>query len=110
MICPPEYADLETIAEGWGVPVSSAMWAIVASELARWRRPAPEYGKHGIAIAAATTVLRLKGLEAESDITAGGELEEAQTRICRDFKRLWCKFSRLTESAGSILPPPLELI
>ena len=76
MFCPPEYADLETIAEAWGVPVSTAMWAIVASQLAKWRRQAPEYGKHGIAIAAATTVLRLRGLEADSDTTAVDALEE----------------------------------
>ena len=77
MFCPPEYADLETIAEAWGVPVSTAMWAIVASQLAKWRRQAPEYGKHGIAIAAATTVLRLKGLEDDSDTTAKEQAEKA---------------------------------
>ncbi len=76
MFCAPEYADLGTIAKAWGVPVSTALWAIVASQLAKWRRQAPEYGKHGIAIGAATTVLRLKDLKAESDITAVGALEE----------------------------------
>ena len=76
MFCPPEYADLETIAEGWGVPVSTATWAIVIGELARWRRQAPEYGKNGIAIASAITVLRLKSLGAESDTTAVDPLEE----------------------------------
>ncbi|MCH7868340.1 MAG: hypothetical protein IH881_11635 [Myxococcales bacterium] len=77
MFCPPEYADLETIAEGWGVPVSTAMlWAIVVGELARWRRQAPEYGKNGIAIASAITVLRLKSLEDGSDTTAVDTLEE----------------------------------
>ncbi len=76
MFCEPEYADLETIAEGWGVPVSTALWAIVVSELAKWRGQAPELGKRGIAIAAAITVLRLKSLEAESDTTAADALEE----------------------------------
>ncbi len=60
MYRPPEYEDLEAIAEGWGVPVATAVWAIVADQLARWRRQAPELGKHGLAIAAATTVLREK--------------------------------------------------
>jgi hypothetical protein len=69
MFRPPEYADLETIAEGWGVPIATAVWAIVVSELARWRSMPPEYGKQGIAIAAATTVLRLRGSEAGSDTT-----------------------------------------
>ena len=69
-----EYADLEIIAEGWGVPVATAMWAIVVSELARWRRQAPEYGQHGISIAAAITVLRLKSVEADSDTTPATNL------------------------------------
>ena len=60
MFRPPEYTDLEAIAEAWGVPVATATWAIVAEQLARWRRQAPELGKHGLAIAAAVTVLRLK--------------------------------------------------
>ncbi len=41
--------------------MATATWAIVADQLARWRRQAPELGKHGLAIAAAVTVLRLKG-------------------------------------------------
>ena len=49
MFCPPEYADLETIAEGWGVPVSTAMWALVVGELARWRRQAPDRDRVGAA-------------------------------------------------------------
>ena len=61
MFRPPEYEDLQTIAEAWGVPVGTAMWAIVAGELSRWRREAPEFGPHGLAIAAAVTVLRMKG-------------------------------------------------
>ena len=76
MFSPPEYADLETIARGWGVPVSTALWAIVVSQLAKWRGQAPELGKHGIAIASAITVLRLTSLEAESDSTAVDTLEE----------------------------------
>ena len=66
LLRPPEYADLRTIAEAWGVPVATAVWAIVAGELARWRREAPNYGEAGLAIAAATTVLRLRGEKAAS--------------------------------------------
>ena len=57
---PPEHADLETIAMAWGVPVATALWAIVVGELARYRRQAPELGEHGLAIAAASRVLRQK--------------------------------------------------
>jgi hypothetical protein len=59
MFRPPEADDLETIAEGWGVPVATAAWAIIAEQLARWRRQAPDLGPHGLAIAAATTVLQM---------------------------------------------------
>ena len=56
MFRPPEHEDLRTIAEAWGVPVATAVWAIVAGELARWRREAPNYGEAGLAIAAAMSV------------------------------------------------------
>ena len=60
MFRPPEYADRQKIAAGWGVPVSTAVWAIVCGELARYRRRAPEFGRHGLSIAAAAVVLRMK--------------------------------------------------
>lgn len=60
MFRPFEADDLETIAEGWGVPVATAAWAIIAEQLARWRRQAPELGPHGLAIASAITVLRME--------------------------------------------------
>ena len=44
MFRPPEADDLDTIAEGWGVPVATAVWAIVVEQLARWRRQAPDLG------------------------------------------------------------------
>ena len=53
-----EHADLVAIAEGWGVPVATAMWAIVVDQLARFRKRAPELGPHGLAIAAGLVVLR----------------------------------------------------
>ena len=60
MFRPFEADDLDTIAEGWGVPVATAAWAIIAEQLARWRRQAPELGPHGLAIASAITVLRME--------------------------------------------------
>ena len=60
MFRPPEYADLLTIADAWGVPVATCLWAIVEGELARCRRRAPELGEHGLAIAAAVRVLHQK--------------------------------------------------
>ncbi len=60
MFRPPEHDDLQAIAAAWGVPVATAVWAIVADQLARWRRQSPELGEHGLAIAAAMTVLREK--------------------------------------------------
>ena len=80
MFRPPEADDLDTIAKGWGVPVATAVWAIVVEQLARWRRQAPELGPQGLAIAAAATVLQKspRKLHAEPPVephrqtTAGG--------------------------------------
>ena len=65
MFRPPEHEDLVEIAQGWGVPVATAVWAIVSGQLAHWRRQAPQLGPHGLAIAAAATVLR-RGAERDS--------------------------------------------
>ena len=58
MFRPGEYDDLCQIAEGWGVPVATAIWGIVGDQLARIRKRSPELGEHGLAIAAASVVLR----------------------------------------------------
>jgi hypothetical protein len=58
MFRPDEHADLCAIAEQWGVPVATAVWAIVSDQLARFWKRAPELGEHGLAIAAASVVLR----------------------------------------------------
>ena len=63
--------DIREIAEAWDVPVGIAVWAIVMSQLARWRRTAPKYGKHGLAIGAGLQVLRQKWAEERSE-TRGG--------------------------------------
>ena len=34
MLRPGEKADLEAVAEGWGVPVGTAGWAIVSEQIA----------------------------------------------------------------------------
>ena len=57
---PGEAADLKRIAEGWGVPVATAVWAIVHDQLSRCRGREPEYGEAGITIATALQVLRLQ--------------------------------------------------
>jgi hypothetical protein len=49
------YAKLQ---KGWGAPVATAVWAIVSDQLARYWKRAPELGEHGLAIAAASVVLR----------------------------------------------------
>ena len=54
---PCEAADLREIADAWQVPLATAVWAIVASQLSRWRSRAPELGQAGLAIAAASVVL-----------------------------------------------------
>ena len=75
MFRPAEHADIEAIAKGWGVPVATAVWAIVADQLARWRRRAPELGKHGLAIAAAMTVLREKRNRDRNGSTEAGSID-----------------------------------
>ena len=58
MFRPREYRELQAISKGWGVPVATAVWAIVADQLARWQKRAPELGKHGLVIAAGLAVTR----------------------------------------------------
>ena len=58
MFRPGERDDLQAIAEAWGIPVATTVWVIVHDQLAKYRRCAPELGEHGLAIAAATVVLR----------------------------------------------------
>jgi hypothetical protein len=72
MFRPREYADLVAISKAWGVPVATALWAIVADQLARYRKQAPELGEHGMAIAAGLTVTRCATDEAVRRGRAGG--------------------------------------
>jgi hypothetical protein len=58
MFRPGEFTDLQQISESWGVPVATAVWAIVHDQLSRWRKRAPELGEHGLAIAAGLAVTR----------------------------------------------------
>lgn len=58
MFRPDQHSDLCDIAEQWGVPVATAIWGIVSDQLARFRKQAPNLGEHGLAIAAASVVLR----------------------------------------------------
>ena len=67
-----EYEDLAYISDAWGVPVATAVWAIVHDQLARWRRQAPQLGEHGLAIAGALAVLRQKRDRARDGASQGG--------------------------------------
>ncbi len=67
-----EYRELQAISKGWGVPVATAVWAIVADQLARWRRRAPDLGEHGLAIAAGLTITRCATAEAVKRARGGG--------------------------------------
>lgn len=58
MFRPQEYANLRAIAEGWRVPLATAVWAIVSDQLSRYRKRAGDLGPDGLAIAAALVVLR----------------------------------------------------
>ena len=58
MFRPHEATELAEIADIWGVPVATTLWAIVADQLARYRRRAPDLGEHGMAIAAGLAVTR----------------------------------------------------
>ena len=72
MFRPGELRELQAISNGWGVPVATAVWAIVADQLARWQTRAPELGKHGLAIAAGLTVTRCATDEAVKRARGGG--------------------------------------
>ncbi len=69
-------ADIRSIAAAWGVPPGVALWAIVVNQLRRWRRAAPDYGPHGLVIAAALRVLRQEW--AEERAAAGGGSSDAE--------------------------------
>ena len=49
---PGEMVDLETISRAWGVPPSTAAWAIVASYISDCRSEALTLGEHTLGIAA----------------------------------------------------------
>ena len=61
---PGEAADLEAVAEGWGVPIGTAAWAIIAERLAEWRAVSPDLGRVGVVRAAASAALLASGIPA----------------------------------------------
>ena len=63
MLRPGQYADLDAVAEGWGVPIGTAAWAILAEQLAKWRGSAPDLGLVGMKRAATAHALTQAGLE-----------------------------------------------
>jgi hypothetical protein len=74
MLRPGEKADLEVVAEAWGVPVGTAGWAILSEVIAGWRGQYPELGAHGVAIAAASHALRRAGWPPVDGASAGVRL------------------------------------
>jgi hypothetical protein len=69
MVRPGERDDLALIAEAWGVPVATAAWALLSTELGRIRREAVPLGELGAAIVATRRVLAASG-EAGGDAAA----------------------------------------
>jgi hypothetical protein len=57
MLRASERDDLMTLAEAWGVPLSTATWALVATELARIRGGQVELGTVELAMRATARVL-----------------------------------------------------
>ncbi len=53
MLRPGEWDDLAAIADGWGVPLAAAGWAIVADFLGKLRGSRADLAEVGIALAAA---------------------------------------------------------
>ncbi len=66
MFRPPEYADLEAIAEGWGVPPATAAYAMVATFLSGCRQRSLDLGPAGLKIAASSRILAAQGIHAQS--------------------------------------------
>ena len=62
MLRPGQAADLALVAEGWGVPLGTAAYAIVAEKLAEWRGVHPQLGSVGVARAAASHALLAAGI------------------------------------------------
>jgi hypothetical protein len=75
---PGELADLVEIARAWGVPLSTAAWAIVHEQLRAWRKRSVDFGESGLAIAASFAVLRRR-----SGDRAGGANRDPDSGIHR---------------------------
>jgi hypothetical protein len=72
MFRPGEHQELQMISAAWGVPVATAVWAIVVDQLARYRRQAPDLGEHGMAIAAGLAITRCATNAAVERFRGGG--------------------------------------
>ncbi len=68
-----EIADLRAIAEAWGLPVATTVWAIVHERLATWRKKPIELGPHGLSIVAGLAVTRRTSEMPEADTNAGAQ-------------------------------------
>ena len=63
---PGQYADLLTIAEGWGVPPATAAYAMVATFLSGCRQRSLDLGPAGLKIAASSRILAAQGIHAQN--------------------------------------------
>lgn len=62
MVTEGDYADLESIAEGWNVPLSTAAYAMVATELAASRSMALDLGQLGLQFSSSVRLLAAQRL------------------------------------------------
>jgi hypothetical protein len=68
-----EARDLERIADAWGVPLATALWAIVHERLRTWRRAPVELGEVGLQVQASLGVLQGRGTARRSGADAPDE-------------------------------------
>lgn len=73
-----EWADLQAIADGWGVPPGTAVWIMLEDWIAGARRRMPEYGAAGLALAAAEKALRRR-LRSGDDLRERGTVDGGES-------------------------------
>ena len=64
MLTPGQRADIDTIAEGWGVPPATAAYAMVATFLSKARQRALDLGPAGLKLSASCRILAAQGVHA----------------------------------------------
>lgn len=72
MVTEGDFADLKVISDGWGIPVSTAAYAMVATELASSRSVALDLGGLGLEFASAIRLLAAHRLVRDQQKTVLG--------------------------------------